>query len=1743
MKKTLILKSFLLVIILLLSTQLTLADELTLELHQGWNVLPITIDPDIKEIETAFDSIMDNIIIVREYQVDGVKVYDPGIPPRYNTLQTIAPGKAYQIKMTDAGELTLTGTPFTETSVSLHKGWNKIPYLGDKSKPIEQIIEPIKDNFIIIREYAEKGVGVYDPNIPPRYNTLQEFNLDTGYQIKIKNGIKLNFLGCESEMEIIDPDTGECVINPEFIEDEIHDELIDEKEYLSFGYIIEFEQDPLIKRFTSLNQLSEQISAKVYSAGTIGEIKYNHELSATSEHGIQLSLEQQKQTMEKNHEKLIFGLSGSQDLITGNVVSGHESLEQNFEVMAEYYNVFNGIALEISEQRAKEIEKLNYVKKVYPNLLNNLSLKESVQLINADQVWKLDLNQEECINTGKECLTGHGVTVGVIDTGIDYTHPDFGSCTREQFLNKECDKVIGGYDFSGNDIAIGWSLEEILEQIVPDEDPMDYYGHGTHCAGIIASNGLLKGIAPDAKLYAYKVFPNAYSSIIIQAMEASVDPNKDGDFSDKVDILSMSLGADCSWWGYGESCGPDDPQSKAVDNLVESGTIVVIAAGNSGNNKEGTVGSPGTARKAITVGASFKQNYENFYWDCEPGTLSRCGTCPRNGKIYCNYWGDSNPKVDDITAFSSAGPVEWDKGVIMKPDVVAPGALICATRFGEDFEKGEHPYYEPCEQGKHILFAGTSMATPVVAGAAALMKQAHPDWTPDEIKYALRNTAVDVNRPINVQGYGRIDILKAVQSEKPPVVILDNLQPPISTKTDIIGTATDNYIIEVGTGKHPTSWTIIGSGEPKEKAVLATLDPSMFETGYHSIRIRTTSDIASQDRIIVFLWNIDDLNLLDGWPVKAEYGLGSLTVANIDNDKEEEILSRSLQYLYAWNHDGSYVDGWPVFMGKPRLRSYSSPAPAVADLDNDGIKEIIIGGYDNNVYVYQPDGKLKQGWPVEVTNFRTNSFSTPVIGDVDNDGYQEIVILSTHQVHVLDYQGNELELGWPGFPRSVSGVVAHISPLLGDLDNDDFLDIIFYTLYYNADSDPVLRMNAINNNGINIDGWPFEKVESKYPNNIYNKINSDPVITDIDNDNHLEVIFNDMKSIHVLDSEGKRKRPWPKSFDSVPSTGIIVSDFDDDNYNDIIFASLSLRVGRESIFAYDYLRIYNKDRIKLDKWPVEIYRGSSPAVMTIRRFTTPVIGDMNNDQNPDILSIVGPELGLNPRLPTSKIYAWNKDAEILPGFPKSISKVYFSPTLSDIDKDGDIDLALISEGKVYILDLESDYNRETMQWPMYRQNTRNTGRVSLAEGCTDTDFGKNYFIRGEIYVDGKYHNEDKCNPADGSLNEWYCEDGIQNVESYSCPHDCKDGACIDWSEPQTITLGYGETYDWNGLDFILEDVYAPQRINLDIYDDWKKIYSIGAFAIGNKHIQYIPSLQKYLLINPVKQTTEHVTFKLTQCEDSSCFDQSCDDYCFESIRHYGADLSIREPDKNMFCSRSKSRFCYNGCSDGVCVGDATGCIEFDITKEFPDGKNYDKKGTIVLEDEMKYDYCVDDDPSANLKEMFCAEDENQESYIDEEYYQCPHGCEDGACAEPFEGETYTFSLEYGKSFEDDKLRFLLTDQYVPEKLGFKLYYDRELLSLGASFELGTNYIIEVQDTDRYIKLNFVDQSPAGATIRLTKCGDMSCLDESCNDYCFGNLRYYDGEYNVYQPAKRALCSKYKSEICSIGCQDGVCLTG
>ncbi|MEI4272813.1 S8 family serine peptidase [Klenkia sp. LSe6-5] len=562
------------------------------------------------------------------------------------------------------------------------------------------------------------------------------------------------------------------------------------------------------------------------------------------------------------------------------------------EVLYTTSTVLSGVAVRADAADYDALVALPDVVAVHPITPKQVSNTGAASVVQAVQAWQ-DLGN-----------TGAGVSIGIIDTGIDYTHTDFGgSGSVDQFDTLQSyeaqpapagvfpnAKVVGGYDFVGDSYDADPTSPSYQPVAMPDPNPLDCNGHGTHVAGTSAGYGVNAdgstyrggytdgvpgdlrigpGMAPEADLYALKVFGcDGSTDVTMQAIEWALDPNSDGDPSDHLDVVNLSLGSD-----YGLA---DDADSLAIDRAMQLGMLTVLAAGNAGDSYD-IGGSPGNAPRGIGVAAS-NDGYGVFdgwqvtapaglvdgtrpglrsiaYSDVdeagatEPdvtgdlllppaGNESACAPLPAgyaDGRILlieadgftCGsvakgtnatdagatgflIIGDDDlletgitgvaaipgilvpatdgaalrdavaggqsvtvtfgpslkdastytdpEQVDLLASFSSRG-VRQEDGA--KPDVTAPGVTLFSAGVGQG-------------SGGASL-SGTSMATPVTAGVTALVRAAHPEWTTEEVKADLMNTAThdlytgpgqtgDRYGPNRV-GAGRIDAAAALRNE------------------------------------------------------------------------------------------------------------------------------------------------------------------------------------------------------------------------------------------------------------------------------------------------------------------------------------------------------------------------------------------------------------------------------------------------------------------------------------------------------------------------------------------------------------------------------------------------------------------------------------------------------------------------------------------------------------------------------------------------------------------------------------------------------------------------------------------------------------------------------------------------------------------------------------------------------------------------------------------------------------------
>ncbi|MBI4053016.1 MAG: S8 family serine peptidase [Candidatus Diapherotrites archaeon] len=1153
------------------------------------------------------------------------------------------------------------------------------------------------------------------------------------------------------------------------------------------GFIVEFYEAPLAVKYAELKEANEN-AEELFANATASENPeiFNAASARTTDIGAELRLHAQK--IESQHEQAKTGIlnalsKNSETPKTLAEISAQSTLgTPTLAILGEYSKTFNGIALDISQEDAEKILDLPGVKSVTPNTKSQMQLFQTIPIINADDVWALDIDGGQCASSGKECITGKGVKVGIMDTGIDYTHDDFGNCTTQQFTDGLCAKVAGGYDF-----------------VNEDNDPMDDQGHGTLVASVVAGNGGyesydLNGVARDATLYALKVGNSqgsAYLSDVIEALDWALDPDNDGNFDDHLDVVNYSFG------GNGN---PDDTQNQAFDNIVRAGVVAVVSAGNAGSSPE-SMTSPGMGRKIISAGATWKD--------------------------------------DEIASFSSRGPVKWIDSngydqYLVKPDVVAVGVNICVAKWSGD--GGPYnciPYFN---DGKHSSFSGTSASAPVVAGAAALLKQKYPGWSPDEIKMALQNTAVDIGEPMNTQGHGRIDVLAAASlSGAPPIAEIHSFQPLNDTTANILGTATgDNfsgYTLYYHLNETDPWQTICnGSSQVPEEGLLCTFDFDAANTvngdyglklvvnangqqtteygGFTVNNIKTTSPLNND---IFRAGDVIDINgsvlgNFNGYTIEfaaspdfnfatdpnATWSNSGISLANnglqpVENgtlatwdtsglsgwydmkitlERPQGNVDENIFHVYL---DPTLKKGWPVKYGW----YYYAPwdvyivgglfEPVVADLTNDGNKEIITAYVDNaQILAFKNDGSLL--WSGYVYDYPQ---TIPTIGDIDGDGNKEIVVASNSYLSVLNNVGDLKFWQSSGNYYIPLPTDYKYTITLADLDNDGADEIIVKGNWPegNVGVGGTEQMLVIDGNGTIRASWDLP--QNPFAGNVA-KIQSYPAVGNFDDDPELEIVsaqqtgdseYSDSGAIYVYNMDGSVVDGWPVSIPSAIFASPSVGDIDNDGNLEIVVGAMGRNAGEWYNYSTDYGGIYAFDAngSLVPGWPVlkglsfeatpalgdidhdgflEIaatsnynYYAGQPKTHLLRANGETVSGwpqeinwnanygvimaDIDSDNAPEILVSAGNAFQPNKES-HGGIYAWNTDGSSVNGFPKGIEgqkhpvgtypekSIRYSPApiVDDIDNDGKVELIAGYKDDYDFFNQESKHRGSIYAWDL-----------------------------------------------------------------------------------------------------------------------------------------------------------------------------------------------------------------------------------------------------------------------------------------------------------------------------------------------------------------------------------------------------------------------------------------------------------
>ena len=894
-----------------------------------------------------------------------------------------------------------------------------------------------------------------------------------------------------------------------------------------------------------------------------------------------------------------------------------------------------------------------------------------LQSISAESAW--DTSQ------------GDGVVVAVVDTGLDYNHEDIAA---NVWLNdgevgldgNGNDKRSNGIDDDGNGLIDDWRGWDFvtIDGTPGDNDPMDNHGHGTHVSGTIAAIGNntlgVIGVAPHAKIMAVKGLDSGGSG-------------STEDLSNGI-IYAADKGAsviNLSWGGFG-------PTSQILIDAISyahdvKGAVVVAAAGNS-NADVGTQANgfyPACIRDVITVAAvnhlDAKASFSNFGAKIDVTAPGGGDTDPTGLLI--------QPDRSILSLKSSqAGSV-----------MTSSGQLIVGT--------------------KYLRQSGTSMASPHVAGVAALIRAQHPEFSPEQVRQALRSSANDIGATgFDTQfGYGRLNASGSLTIATPlvaqlasPVGVLNGLSQ-VDVTGSVVGANLSSWRLEYGAGTAPLSWTVIRtSSTPINSGTLATWNLAGILDGTYTLHLvaqAATGEIY-QDRLTVVL---DGLVITDPSPLTLSLTRGEAgvtirgTVASANFARYTIAIVGMSTNLVILNSAITLTNGGlqPVHDGVLGTWTTTGAPPDIYQIT-------VTETFTNNAWVSETtkisvDSTLRPGWPIDLGLRRNGPVSYGLINhvdaaDIDGNGTKEIIIGYDKTVRVIDHTGAQL----PGWPQTIdpqnSGTLIQISPTVADLDGDGSPEILAAN-----DQSKLFIWSA---NGTLWPGWP-KNIAGFFAN---------IAIDDLTGDGQKEIIITNQGSVRVFDKNGVMLPGWPV-FTGASNTAPAIGDVDGDGQKEIVVATLTgptnlYMIKANGVVMPGWPRAINPQlpsNIGANSYPtlgdldgdgrMECVIGSAngfvyafradasyvpgwPQATKPVRVNTPVIGDIDGDGLPEV--IAGNEKILEFGEYENYLFAWRADGTVLPNWPvkydRPISHTYFgygTPALADLDQDGRADIIVSSD--------------------------------------------------------------------------------------------------------------------------------------------------------------------------------------------------------------------------------------------------------------------------------------------------------------------------------------------------------------------------------------------------------------------------------------------------------------------------------
>lgn len=862
------------------------------------------------------------------------------------------------------------------------------------------------------------------------------------------------------------------------------------------------------------------------------------------------------------------------------------------------------------------------------------------------------------------------IIVADVDTGVDRNHEDLKDnmwVNDKEVPNNGIDDDNNGY----TDDYFGWDFFN------KDNDPMDDHGHGTHTVGTIAgvgNNGLgVVGVNWNARIMAVKFLSSSGSGSLDDGAKALQ--------------YAADMGARVSSNSWGCNC-----QSLLTDDAVkyehDKGMVILAAAANS--NADALGFSPASADYAMTIAAS-----------------------------------DQN---DIKASFSNFGE---------KIDVAAPGVDILSARATNN---------PMCTADRTVgtdycRVSGTSMATPHVAGLAALLWSKNPTLSNEQIRQIIRNGAVDLGNPGKDPsfGYGRIDangsMLLVNSDPLAPIITSPQSRTVVfGTNLQILGSVSgsgfSNYKIEVGSGRAPTSWLVVASSSTQViNGVLATLDTTKLPEGLNIFRL-TAADtggktyqfqihdvevdnfdatitspglggLVSQGTIDVVgsaqaknglafadyklewgegsspaSWLTSGITLVSGGTQPVTSGLLGTWDTSTFVDGQTYALRLTVkatngifaQFSITVKADKDLVKGWPKTIDTTGWDGYVSATPAIADLDGDGTKEVVILAPAGEVLAFKKDGNMLPGFPATSGTEVYFQYS-PNIADLDNDGKKEIVSSSggmfcERKIYITRSDGT-LQPGWP---NPTFGSCGDITPSVADLNGDGKKELLFIEVAYTGDVG--IKLHVLTLDGTELSGFP-----KKLSSNVAQAMPGPVSISDLDSDGTVEIAVGARNNeFYLLDNNGNVLPGWPSILPSIDGKQIEfrsppgVGDVDGDGVKEIFALGLLGSCGGCDAVLYGWKNNGTLLPAFGPKREGTLFYGAGDT-------NTPSFADVDNDGKDEVA--VG--------VYSLRVYDGDGTTKIKGGVSASVA-----PSISDVDGDGKLEFISVYSNTVKIFDDNGD---------------------------------------------------------------------------------------------------------------------------------------------------------------------------------------------------------------------------------------------------------------------------------------------------------------------------------------------------------------------------------------------------------------------------------------------------------------------